>query len=99
MIENNAISSLSSKPAEELQPAEKKTHPSSEVLIHESRHDKVELSEQARLLSRANSVLNDEMEVQNDKVEEVTRQVKQGTYEVPVDRLADALLERFFTVK
>ena len=98
MIEDNPISSLSSTPADQLQPAEKKAH-SVEQQSLEKEHDKVELSTKAKLLSKATSVLDDSAEIKSDKVEQVTQQVQNGTYQVPVSKLASVLLERLYNNK
>jgi len=95
MIENNPISSLSSTPAEQLQPAEKKTHSVDQQSLEKER-DKVELSDAAKLLSKATSALNVSSMVETDKVERVTQQVQDGTYQVPVSKLASVLLERLY---
>lgn len=98
MIENNPISPLSSKPTEEVRLKDKKTH----LIEQQSRdkgHDKVELSDTARVLSRATSALNNETEVEDERVRMVTQQVQDGIYQVPVDKLASALLERLFRSK
>jgi flagellar biosynthesis anti-sigma factor FlgM len=98
MIENNPISSYSTKPAEQLQSAEMKAHTTSSQSV-EKDHDKVELSNEAKLLSKASSALDNSSEVRNEKVEEITKQVQDGIYQVPVNKLADAILERLYSNK
>ena len=98
MIEDNPISSLSSTPADQLQPADKKPHPIEHQSL-EKEHDKVELSDKAKLLSKAASALNDSPDIKSDKVERVTQQVQDGTYQVPVSKLASVLLGRLYSNK
>lgn len=95
MIENNPISSLSPKPADEIQPSEKKNRSVEKQPAGKSQ-DKVELSERAMLLSRATSALGNTAEIQSDRVASITRQVQDGIYQVPVKQLADVLFERLF---
>lgn len=98
MIENNPISSLSAKRADELQPSEKKTRSIEQPSI-EKDHDKVELSDKARMLSRANAALNETSGVENERVRQITQQIQDGTYQVPTAKLASILAERLFSVK
>jgi flagellar biosynthesis anti-sigma factor FlgM len=95
MIENNPISSLSTTPADQLKPAEKKAHSIEQQSLEKGR-DKVVLSNEAKLLSKATTALNDSPDLKSDKVERVTQQVQDGTYQVPVSKLASVLLERLY---
>lgn len=98
MIENNSISSLSTQAADQLQPTEKKVSPAA-ASSTESKHDKIELSEEAKLLAKASSALDNSSETHSQKVDEVTKQVQDGIYQVPVNKLADAILERLYSNK
>ncbi|MEN6434264.1 MAG: flagellar biosynthesis anti-sigma factor FlgM [Anaerolineaceae bacterium] len=97
MIENNPISSLSSKPADDIQPADKKMRMIEQQPL-EKKQDKVELSEKAKLLSKATATLNDPSEIEEERIAQITQQVQDGTYKVPVSKLASILLERFYTI-
>jgi flagellar biosynthesis anti-sigma factor FlgM len=96
MIENNSISSLSTNPADQLQPAEKKVH-SVEQPIFGREQDKVEVSANAKLLSKATTILSDSQQVQNDKVAQITQQVQDGMYQIPINKLAGILVDHLFT--
>ena len=93
MIENNPISSMSTKSTDQLQSVEKKTRPVETQQVEKNR-DKAEVSENAKLLAKAASALNDSSPVENSRVQEITKQVQEGTYTVPVSKLASVLAER-----
>jgi flagellar biosynthesis anti-sigma factor FlgM len=97
MIENNPISSSTIQPQQPVEryTAEVKAQPVERPEM-ERNVDKVDVSQNARLLSKATTALNEEAEVRNEEVERITREVQNGIYEVPVKQLASALLERLF---
>ena len=61
-------------------------------------YDKVELSENARSFSSIVSAIKSSMDtVSSEKAEQIARiteQIKNGTYHVPADRVADSILGR-----
>jgi anti-sigma28 factor (negative regulator of flagellin synthesis) len=98
MIENNPISSslLTSKSADDVQMTEKKTNAVEKQSL-EKTSDKAEVSEGARLLAKATAALNEQTDIQNEEVQQITQQVQDGIYEVPVNKLASVLIQRLFT--
>ena len=54
--------------------------------------DRVEISEQALEMARAHAAVQKAPDVRADRVAEIKRQVKEGTYSVPAEILADRLL-------
>jgi flagellar biosynthesis anti-sigma factor FlgM len=55
--------------------------------------DRVELSPKAKALRRATEALADAPEVREAKVQELQRAVERGTYHVPADQLAEAIVQ------
>jgi len=97
MIENNPISSISPKSADDIQPADKKMRLADQQPL-EKKQDKVELSDKAKLLSKATSALNNSSMIEDERIAQITQQVQEGTYQVPVSILADILIERFYKI-
>jgi flagellar biosynthesis anti-sigma factor FlgM len=97
MIENNPISSISPKSADEIQPADKKMRIVDQQPL-EKKQDKVELSDKAKLLSKATSALNDSSAIEDERIAQITQQVQEGTYQVPISKLANILIERFYKI-
>ncbi|MCB9134638.1 MAG: flagellar biosynthesis anti-sigma factor FlgM [Anaerolineales bacterium] len=56
--------------------------------------DHAALSEEARLLSRARQVLEETSDVREEKVTALRQQVQDGTYQVPLEKLANLLVKR-----
>ncbi len=61
---------------------------------HPTATDHAALSEEARLLSKARQALEETPEIRDDKVTALRQQVQEGTYEVPVEKLASLLVKR-----
>jgi flagellar biosynthesis anti-sigma factor FlgM len=97
MIENNPISSLSPKSTDEIQSVDKKLHIVDQQPLAK-KQDKVELSDKAKLLSKATSMLNDSSEIEDEIIAQITQQIQDGTYQVPVSKLANILIERFYKI-
>ncbi len=57
--------------------------------------DRASLSEQARLLARAHTALEETEEQRSDRVSALKEQIATGNYEIPVDELARRLAARF----
>lgn len=55
--------------------------------------DTIEISEQARELARARQAVEDTSEVRLEKVAQIKQRVEDGTYSVPVELLAQKLLD------
>lgn len=58
------------------------------------KHDRAELSEQARLMMKMKTRLDELNATESDRLEELRKQVQSGNYEVPVDQLAQILANR-----
>lgn len=56
--------------------------------------DETTLSKEARLLQRVRQALDEVPDVRKDKVEALRRQIQDGSYEIDVENLIDALLGR-----
>jgi flagellar biosynthesis anti-sigma factor FlgM len=56
--------------------------------------DRAELSEQAKLLSKASQTLNETPEVRSNLVNDIKYQVDSGTYEIPLAELARRLFKK-----
>ena len=54
--------------------------------------DKAELSDQARLLSKARVSLESASDVNQAKIDDLKAKIQKGEYNVPYDKLADSLL-------
>ncbi len=98
MIENNRISSssITSKAADEVQLSEKKARVGeTQQTIHKN-FDRVEVSENARLMAKATAALNESVEADDSEVKRITDEVQNGIYEIPLNKLASVLLDRLF---
>jgi len=92
-IENSNINGTSFNKAEAAHQVEKQqqsvaTDNSSSV----SKKDKAELSDQARLLSKARVALDNSSDVNQAKVDDLKAKIQKGEYNVPYDKLAENLL-------
>ncbi|NUM46023.1 MAG: flagellar biosynthesis anti-sigma factor FlgM [Anaerolineales bacterium] len=56
--------------------------------------DHAALSEEARLLSHARQALEETPDVREEKVTALRQQVQDGTYQVPLEKLASLLVKR-----
>ncbi len=98
MIENNRISSssITSKAADEVQLSEKKARVGeTQQTIHKNL-DRVEVSENARLMAKATAALNESVEAEDSEIKRITDEVQNGIYEIPLNKLASVLLDRLF---
>jgi negative regulator of flagellin synthesis FlgM len=92
-IDNNFTNPLQSQKAENTQPADKAQHQSEKVSqTQNQQRDRLELSDKARLLSKARTAFNETPEVNSTKVEELKEKVNQGTYQVPFNELAKKMV-------
>jgi negative regulator of flagellin synthesis FlgM len=92
-IDNNGISPLSSKPTDPAQRPERKPVNGEVSSVNQSR-DKAELSDNARLLSKARTALENVPDVRADKVAQVSQQVQSGDYSIRLDEIARRLIGR-----
>jgi anti-sigma28 factor (negative regulator of flagellin synthesis) len=98
-IENTNLSPLSSKPTESARRIEKKDS-LKDVRSVRAGQDKVEMSEDARLLAKARAALSnvDETEAadQTAKLATLRGQIESGDYTVQVNELARKLAAKFY---
>jgi flagellar biosynthesis anti-sigma factor FlgM len=91
-IENNNISSANFNKTEASNQVEKQhSTSSSNNASTVSSKDKAELSDNARLLSKARIALNETPEVNQAKVTDLKAKIQNGNYNVPYEGLADKL--------
>ena len=93
-VENNPINPTSMHRAENSYPVNASGQ--SQASEKSGRADRVELSEQARLLAQAHAILENlpADEPRQARVEQLRGQIETGSYTVPVQSLARKLLER-----
>lgn len=95
-IENTNLTPLSAKPAESATPVERKESLSEPESVRTGR-DKVEMSENARLLAKARATLGNVEETESERLALLKQQVESGDYTVQVGELARKLLAKVFT--
>ena len=95
-IENTNLQPLSAKPAETAIPIERREEVG-ETESTRSGQDKVEMSENARLLAKARAALGSTEDVNAEKVALLKQQIESGDYTVKVGELARRLLAKMFT--
>ncbi len=93
-VENNNINPLKPERPDETRSSEKIGRRSETASTSVRSRDKAELSEQARLLSKARTAINDTSDVRTELVASLQQQINQGSYQVPVEALARKLVER-----
>jgi flagellar biosynthesis anti-sigma factor FlgM len=87
-IENNNLNPVAPQQKPEgVQPAAKGTHAVSSVS-----KDRAELSDQARLLSKARLAAHETSDVRPEKVQEIKQRITDGTYTIPYRELAGRLM-------
>ena len=92
-IENNNISSTSFNKTEGTHQVEKQnTSGSVENTSAAARKDKAELSDQARLLSKARLALDETSEVDQAKVDDLKAKIQKGEYNIPYESIAEKML-------
>jgi flagellar biosynthesis anti-sigma factor FlgM len=70
--------------------AQASLEPSSDLAIGA---DTIEISERARELARASQAVDETSEVRSEKVAQIKKSLEDGTYSVPVELLAQKLLD------
>jgi flagellar biosynthesis anti-sigma factor FlgM len=95
-IENTNLQPLSAKPAETATPIERRDDVG-ETESTRSGQDKVEMSENARLLAKARAALGSTEDVNAERVALLKQQIESGDYTVKVGELARKLLAKVFT--
>ena len=94
-IENNNMLPLSAKPAEVATPVEKKEETNEAASIR-SRQDRVEMSDNARLLAKARTALGNVEETDSERLTMLKDQIASGDYTVKVSELARKLLATLY---
>ncbi len=94
-IENTSLSPLSSKPAEPGKRVEKKDVLKETRSVHAGQ-DKVEMSEDARLLVKARAALGNVDDKDSEKIAALRSQIESGDYTVQVTELARKLASRLY---
>ncbi len=92
-IENNGLQPLSAKPTENAIPVERREEPSETGAVRSGK-DKVEMSENARLLAKARAALGNAEEVDSERLTLLKQQVESGDYTIQVAELARKLLAK-----
>ncbi len=94
-IENTGIQPLSTKKAENTTPIEKREELSETGSVRTGK-DKVEMSENARLLAKARATLSDTESADAERLALLKQQVESGDYTIQVGELARKLLAKLF---
>jgi len=95
-IENTSLQPLSAKPAETATPIERRDDVG-ETESARTGQDRVEMSENARLLAKARAALGSAEDVNSERVALLKQQVESGDYTIQVGELARKLLAKVFT--
>ena len=96
-VENAHSNPIVQKQTENTTPVDKSArHAENERLDKLNSKDQASLSESAKLLAMARTRLEDVPDVRNDKVADLHDQVENGTYKVPLEKLASLLVSRLF---
>jgi flagellar biosynthesis anti-sigma factor FlgM len=95
-IENTNLQPLSAKPAETAISIERREDVG-ETESARTGQDRVEMSENARLLAKARAALGSTEDVNSERVALLKQQVESGDYTVKVGELARKLLAKVFT--
>ncbi len=90
-IENNNLLPLSAKPTETVPPVEKKDDHNGVSSVR-SGQDRVEMSENARLLAKARTALGNVEETNSDYLLMLKNQIASGDYTIQVSELARKLV-------
>lgn len=92
-VENNSLNSVSANQADRIRQAEKTPNAENSQQVSGSK-DRAELSEQARTLTKAKDAFKSSPAADTERVNRIKEQVENGTYTVPVEKLAEAMLSR-----
>ena len=94
-IENTNLSPLSSKPTESAKRLEKKDSLKDTRPVHTGQ-DKIEMSEEARLLAKARAALGNVQETNTEKLTTLRGQIESGNYTIQVHELARKLVAKLY---
>jgi flagellar biosynthesis anti-sigma factor FlgM len=94
-IENTSMSPLSAKPADQAKRVEKKDN-LKETKSVRAGQDKVEMSEDARLLAKARAALGNVDDSDTEKLAALKSKIESGDYTVQVTELARKLAAKLY---
>ena len=94
-IENTGLSPLSSKPTESARRVEKQNSPK-DVSTVRAGQDKVEMSDEARLLAKARAALGNVEDADVERLAALRKQIESGDYTVQVNELARKLAAKLY---
>ena len=94
-IETTGLQPLSPKPTEKPTPIEKREELSETESVR-SGQDKVEMSENARLLAKARAALGNTESADAERLASLKQQIESGDYTVRVSELARKIAAKFF---
>jgi negative regulator of flagellin synthesis FlgM len=96
-IENAHSNPIVHKQTENANPVDKNARQAeNERLEKLNSKDQASLSESAKLMAMARNRLEEVPDVRNEKIAELSDQVENGTYKVPLEKLASVLISRLF---
>ncbi|HEX7555104.1 MAG TPA: flagellar biosynthesis anti-sigma factor FlgM, partial [Leptolinea sp.] len=91
-VQNNQINPLIAQKTESTHQVSKPTR--LDEPVGGAGTDRAELSERAKLLSKASQTFQDTPEVRSDRVNDIKVQVDTGTYQIPLSELARRLFKK-----
>lgn len=94
-IENTGLQPLSAKPTEIANPIERKEELNGTESVRAGQ-DKVEMSENARLLAKARAALSNTENADSERLALLKQKVESGDYTIQISDLARNLLAKFF---
>jgi flagellar biosynthesis anti-sigma factor FlgM len=94
-IENNSITPLASNKPDNVERVDAAARKQAQHVNRVGGHDKAEVSESARLLSKARANLDGIPEEDSERVNLLRQQVQSGDYTVQVEHIANRLLRQF----
>jgi flagellar biosynthesis anti-sigma factor FlgM len=90
-VDNNSISPLSPKKAENAYRAQ-----ANNALSASEKRDKAVVSEDARMLAKARTALENTPAVENERLAEIRKQINNGDYTIQVEDIARRLMAGVF---
>jgi negative regulator of flagellin synthesis FlgM len=94
-IENTGLQPLSAKPTKNANPIERREELNETESVRGGQ-DKVEMSENARLLAKARAALGNTESADSERIAQLKQQVESGDYTVQVGDLARKLIAKLF---
>lgn len=91
-VDNVNSNRITQKQAENTTGVEKSQKSDRENMESIAGKDKASLSDDARILAKSRTALEETPEIRADRVEQLRQQIEAGEYQIPVQSLADRLL-------